>query len=99
MEKYNGWTNYETWRTALEYVDDDYYADMDFSDCDDLADCIRDTVTEFVFNDSPDERSSQTAFESLASSLVHQFFSAVNWYEIAEHIAESYDLFQEEEEA
>jgi|GEM_PF-1341273 hypothetical protein len=88
MEKYNGWTNYETWRTALEFVDNDYYADADFEDCDGLADYIRDTVTEFVFNDAPDERAPQSAFESLGSSLITQFFNAVNWYEIAEHIKE-----------
>lgn len=99
METYNGWTNYETWRTALEFVDNDYYADSDCFNVDDLADFIQEVVTEFVCNDSPDERAPQTAFESLASSLVDQFFNAVNWYEIAEHIAEDYELFQEEEEA
>lgn len=99
MEKYNGWTNYETWRTALEFVDNDYYADCGCFNVDDLADYIRDTVTEFVEMDAPDERAPQTAFESLASSLVAQFFNAVNWYEIAEHIAEDYALFQEEAEA
>ena len=99
MEKYQGWTNYETWRTALEFVDNDYYADSGCFNVDDLADYIRETVTDFVLNDSPDERAPHSAFESLASSLIYQFFNAVNWYEIAEHIAEDYELFKEESEA
>lgn len=97
-DKYNGWTNYETWRVAMEFVDDAYYSEANCADCDELADYIRDTVTEFVFDDAPDERASQSAFESLASGLVDQFFRAVDWYEIAENVADTYDLFEADEE-
>lgn len=95
-DKYNGWTNYETWRVALEFVDSDYYAENSYDDMNDLASYIEDTVYELLDGECF-ERNTITARDSLASSLIVQFLQRVNWLEIAELVAEGHNLFTDEE--
>ena len=67
--KYNGWTNYATWRVNLEFCDDgatEYYTD---------AESIKDYVVSYI------EESS----EGIARSYAMAFIDNVNWHEIAEN--------------
>ena len=83
---YNGWTNYETWRVNLELVDgrQDHYLEMMNEDKEintyDLSNMIADDVYEFLSTEVNDQ--------STVFSYANAFISNVNWYEIAEHIAE-----------
>jgi len=83
---YNGWTNYATWRINLEIFDNfypsDYFSKLDFEDIQDLADSLKDHAEQVIF-ECGDCNSS-----SLAGSYAMAFLADVNWYEIAEHIAE-----------
>ena len=76
--KYNGWTNYATWRINLEIFDgyDPEGQEIDHEYCKDFAE-------EIVFGDV-------NTSNSLAHSYASAFMSDVNWYEIAEHINEEY---------
>lgn len=67
--KYNGWTNYATWRVNLEFFDDgatEYYTD---------ADSMKDYVVSYI------EESS----EGIVRSYALAFLDEVNWHEIAEN--------------
>ncbi len=82
---YNGWTNYATWRINLEIFDGRDWSDEQtdpqesisaFSDY--LKDLTDDCVTNFG------------ELEGLAVDYARAFISEVNYYEIAQHIAENY---------
>ena len=85
MEKYNGWTNYATWRVNLEIFDgyDPYDAGHDSStSAYDLGLSLKDIAEELLANDANEG--------SLAFSYAMAFLSDVNWTEIARHMIENY---------
>ncbi len=75
--KYNGWTNYETWRVNLE-VFDGYETDnlMDASGCRAFVEDIIDSTTS----------------AGLARDYALAFLQPVDWDEIAAHVNEANDL-------
>lgn len=86
-ERYNGWTNYETWRINLELFDgldaSDYIDEDDVTeDKDDaerqLAAILEEMADEMIREECPSER-------GLAYDLAQSFLQKVNWREIAEH--------------
>ena len=81
MNKYNGWTNYATWRIHLEIL-----GDIEFEDrvsADDLKEIVEDCVfTNFNTCDTP----------RLIEDYAKAFISEVNFYEIARYINEEIDL-------
>jgi len=84
--KYNGWTNYATWRVNLEMIDGmdpesfgiDTVHDIAGPDTSDVAAAIQSFVDE-IMDDGPD---------GLAKDYASAFISDVNFYEIAEHLIE-----------
>mgnify|MGYP003675061987 CR=1 FL=1 len=74
--KYNGWTNYATWRINLEI-----FAGYNPSVKEVDADWCKEYAEEIVFGDV-------NTSNSLAHSYAYAFMSDVNWYEIAESINE-----------
>jgi len=70
--KYNGWTNFETWKVALEI----------FDGCDELmgAEECEQFAEEVIFQ-SPQS-------DTLAESYARAFLSDVNWHEIAHSLHE-----------
>jgi hypothetical protein len=85
MEKYNGWTNYATWRVNLEIFDgwDPYDAGHDSStSAYDLGLALKDIAEELLATDANEG--------SLAYSYAMAFLSDVNWTEIARHMIEAY---------
>jgi hypothetical protein len=87
---YNGWTNYATWRVNLEVFDGmdprDYFDGAE--DVYDLSRMLKDFADEVVLGEA----------EGLAADYAQSFLSEVDYYSIAEHMADDYDLFTEEEE-
>lgn len=84
--KYNGWTNYATWRVNLEMFDgwslgDVWgYDDVEPKDVDAYE--LGETLKEFA-----EERIEEDAGrDSLAVQYAIAFLSDVNWQEIAEHL-------------
>ena len=90
--KYNGWTNYETWRVKLELFDDlDMKDEFDNNEPDfdvsmicphTFADVLKDRAELYIENSSP---------EGLARDYALAFLQAVNWYEIATHLIKDYE--------
>jgi hypothetical protein len=66
--KYNGWTNYETWRVNLEMFDGGDYVGW-------TAECFEDTARDTIEATCP---------EGIARGYAMAFLSDVNWHEIAE---------------
>lgn len=78
-EKYNGWTNYETWRVNLELFDG-YELNEQQKELDayDLKEELKDFV-ELIINE-------QSELGTIANDYAHAFINAVNWLEIAESL-------------
>ena len=91
MDKYNGWTNYETWRVNLEIFDGMNPRDWGFdtSDSYDLGQCLKEYASDLI---------EQGSAEGLARDYALAFLGAVDYREIAEHMIEDYAEEEEEEE-
>lgn len=86
-EKYNGWTNYWTWKFNLELVDQDrwleFIEDGAYSSLYELSQDIKNDAEEFIADGiTPD----------FAQDWFLSALSFVNWREIAESVAEGTDL-------
>jgi hypothetical protein len=81
-KKYNGWTNYATWRIKLEMFDDsskELYGQ--FKDAYDLSENLKEVANDLITDYGSNE-------DSLAVSYARAFLQDVNFYEIAESILE-----------
>lgn len=85
-EKYQGWTNYWTWKYNLEILNEEYWRELieegQFSSIYDLSQAIKDDANEIAGQVSPD----------WAQYWIDAAFSEVNWREIAIGVAEGTDL-------
>ena len=85
---YNGWTNYATWRIALEIfdgIDTDYWAD-------DIENTTGEMLQAYSFGETlRDYTEEQLECDNqLANSYANAFINDVNFREIAEHIIDEY---------
>jgi len=96
--KYNGWSNYATWRVNLEIFDNLPLSDFDgVEDKVDpelicvhtLAEALQERAEYYIFECQGhryDERAPSTLMEDYARA----FLQEVNWYEIANHMVTDY---------
>lgn len=90
MSKYNGWTNYETWRVNLEMLDG-----MSLQDFTCLASPGVYHLQKFI-QAHVEDHIKMTTQSGIGRDYALAFVSDVNWYEIAKHmIADS----EEDQEA
>ena len=84
--KYNGWTNYATWRVNLEMFDAWGFGDIwGYEDSDPKTESAYELGE--ILKEYAEERISEDASsESLALSYALAFLSDVNWVEIAQRI-------------
>ena len=85
-DKYNGWTNYATWRVNLEMFDGFDFREV-FTDANNEFD-----VSELVENlkGYADELLTVNGESGIAVDYARAFLSDVNWYEIAEHLLDDW---------
>ena len=85
-EKYNGWTNYWTWKLNLELLDPDFWIERieegNYNNLYELAEAIQSFYDELAYDVEP----------LWAQNFVDAAFSEVNWREIAMNVAEGTDL-------
>ena len=83
--RYNGWTNYATWRVRLEIFDgfdpSDYFSAFDPSDTYGLSKALEEYAEQVLFECA--------TVEGLAADYARAFLSDVNWHEIAEHMLDA----------
>jgi len=94
--KYNGWTNYATWRVNLEMFDG-----MDYSDIPVLTryqEASTHEVAEYLKEWAEESISQDATPEGLALDYALAFLSEVNWYEIAQHFVDSFNEAVQEEQ-
>lgn len=88
--KYNGWTNYATWRINLEVFDgmdvQDYW-DKPETDPHALGEWLQEFAEETIF---AGYRYDERGQSSLIADYARAFLSDVNWYEIADHMIKDY---------
>jgi len=83
--KYNGWTNYATWRVNLEVFDGnelDELFDLTLP-VEQLRHVLQDYVQGHIYEAGGGDG-------NIAVDYALAFISDVNWYEIAEHMIEDY---------
>jgi hypothetical protein len=80
--KYNGWTNYATWRVNLEMLDGLQLSDLFYDDDSDLNDVydVSKELKAYVDGAIENDEGSQ-----LVKSYAYAFLDDVNWMEIAQH--------------
>jgi len=78
---YNGWTNYETWRIALEFFGD-FHNEYGIDDPYELGEELKDIVEEIL------ESSVNHDTTNIALSYALSFVEGVDFQEIAEHLLE-----------
>jgi hypothetical protein len=80
--KYNGWTNYATWRVNLEMFDganwNDYYIGS-FPEPYDLGLALKEHTQDLIYEAGGGDG-------NIAVDYALAFLSDVNWYEIAKHM-------------
>ncbi len=81
MSKYNGWTNYATWRVNLEILGDIEVEEQV------SADYLKEIVEDCVFANH-----STCDTPRLIEDYARAFISEVNFYEIAQSINEELEL-------
>lgn len=81
----NGWSNYATWRIALEMVDGARY---EYAECGTKFDTLSE-LAENIKSDCEDLICDEVGecSKSFMNDYAIAFLSMVNWYEIAENIA------------
>lgn len=80
--KYNGWSNYETWRIALEVFDGYQIPEEIATEGEiDVVEHLKEIVDLVVFEGINES--------TLAHGLLVSFISEVNFHEIAEHLTEN----------
>ena len=86
-KKYNGWTNYETWRVNLEIFDGfdpyDNFSDDQDNMQDNLAEYLKDYVETIIYESGGGDG-------NLAVDYALAFLQDVNWHEIAKHMIADY---------
>lgn len=99
MSKYNGWTNWETWKVNLELLDgleaDDLGIEhLSVEDAYEAGSIIRDYVDEII--------SMEYNSEGFVHGIVQDFLHTVDWVEIARNILDQWATdhpVEDEEEA
>lgn len=91
-DKYNGWTNYETWRINLEMLDGWTPEDMGFRRYEFLDEDRRENFTERLANALEMHCCEIVEMDAkgFALDLAHSFLAKVDWEEIAEHMVADY---------
>jgi hypothetical protein len=92
-QKYNGWTNYETWRINLELFDGfdpfDYFSDNQATIEEWLHEALKEHAETLIYEAGGGNG-------NLAVDYALAFLQAVNWREIADHLIEDYAEENEE---
>ena len=84
--KYNGWTNYATWRVNLEMVDSsDWHCRFD-----DMGQAPTVYEMSIALKEWAEEWIVESSSEGFARDYALAFLSDVNWFEIAQHLIDDY---------
>lgn len=87
-QKYNGWSNYATWRINLECIDSVQFVREDITSSEEeltVAD-----VAQFLHNAVEEQVGEYGELDSgLAYDYAMAFLNEVDWYEIARHFIEA----------
>jgi hypothetical protein len=80
-DRYNGWTNYATWRVNLEMFDGmDVYDAFRITEDDDASE-LASALEQYA-----DDMLTMNGEKGLVVDYARAFMADVNWYEIAEHM-------------
>ena len=88
--KYNGWTNYATWRVNLEMFDGADFLEDHTDDTYEYSQRLKTYAEDYL---------SETTEGGLVLDYALAFISDVNWYEIAESMQTEYNDNNDESEA
>ena len=79
--KYNGWTNFDTWRVKLEHVDNMTWDEFDNGNTvKEIGERLKECIQSLIF-DNPGDWS---------KDYTDAFMDDVNWSELAAHMNDAY---------
>lgn len=88
VKKYNGWTNYATWRIALEmfdgYTAEDLNPNVEKATREDCKEYVETYLEDHLHAFSLNKYNRKAS--SLISGWANAFLEDVNWQEIADHL-------------
>jgi len=88
-EKYNGWTNYETWLIAMYWVD--YLGNARREEQKDTGESIRwseEQIKDIIWEHEVEVSGINENSPTVAQSLFSNAWRIINWQEIADHVNE-----------
>ena len=88
--RYNGWSNYATWRINLELFSHINFAEEDFCDVECDAQWVEDYIEDALFTGHFDTH-------RLVEDYARAFIAQVNFHEIAEGINDELEQIKERE--
>jgi hypothetical protein len=97
-KRYNGWTNYETWRVNLEFFDGDFWNEraeemaLELLDKDGDLDGLRSALADEM-KESLENYVGETSESGLVQDYAYAFIFEVNYHEIAEHYVSDIDVW------
>lgn len=92
-ERYNGWTNYETWNASLWMDNDDGYWRNSAENAMRDAGYDKDAATLELACEMEDvHEDAMPAVEGMYADLLGAAMSRINWYEIAKHYIDEVDV-------
>lgn len=102
-EKYNGWTNWETWNCNLHFDDcfsdeaadcwESAEADKTFTRAENAALALKDIIEESVKESIYLNEDSR--YQGILGDIISGYLSSVNWYEIARAYIDGLDTEEE----
>ena len=94
MSTYNGWSNWETWKTHLEMLDGMTAQDLNIDhytmeDAYEAANIVKEYAGECI--------SHEFTHDGFIAGIVYDFMNSVNWFEITRGILEQWKIDNPEE--
>lgn len=90
-ERYNGWTNYETWNAGL-WLDDSYWHERAEEIMREENNDKDEATFELARLMEDDAEEMMPAVEGMYADLLGASMSRINWYEIAKHYVDEVEV-------
>lgn len=90
MSTYNGWSNWETWKTNLEILDGMTASDLGIdhyepSEAYEASSIVKEYVEECIGH--------EYTSDGFVSGIIYDFLNTVNWMEITQHFLDEHHSY------
>lgn len=90
-DRYNGWTNYETWNACL-WFESDYWQEEAEAIMREANNDREEATSELAQRMEDDADENMPAVSGMYADLLGSAMSCINWYEIAKHYVDDVEV-------